>query len=448
MKRDSMFNRREALKVMGMGGSLFLSGISLNAQETQTILSHPASHKNARIVIVGGGTAGMIAAARTRRAAPNAQIVLIAPNVLHYYQPGALFVATGMATSKEYIRKNESFLPEGVEWLREEVLSFDPENNMLISSKSEKIVYDILIVGVGAEYNYEDIDGLHADMIGKDRIVTLYDNERGGDLTRLLFDKIIKESSSNTTPKILFSQPNTPIKGVGSALSLMFLYNHIFKKESSKKGVDFTYVTAHENLLELDTFDARVKKELKKHTNIKTVYSKKLIGVDSKAKKATFEYNGLFEEVKYDLLHVTPPLRAPKVIQNSALAVKEGDQKGWMEVNPSTLLHPKYQNVFGIGDVINLPYAKSGGAAQHQGIILQDNIATVLEGEKPIYHYDGYTVAPIVTEYGRVLLAEYNTKKALPTFFINPYEPRISWWLLQRYFMPWAYFNFLMRGMM
>ncbi len=455
MKKNSMFNRREALKVMGLGSGLLLGGMPLAAQESQTILSHPASHKHARIVIVGGGTAGMIAVARTRRAAPNAQIVLIAPNELHRYQPGALFVAAGMATAEEYIRKSASLVPDDVKWLKEKVISFDPENNLLIADKSGKIIYDILIVALGAKYDYEEIDGLKEDMIGKNGIASLYmgdsidGNDRGGDMTRLLFNKLLKDTSTKNKPlKILFSEPPTPVKGAGTSLSLLFLYNHILKKVHKKKDVTFTYITAHEKLLEFDKFDVALKKELKKHTNIKAVYGKKLVGINVEEKKATFAHDNSHEEIGYDLLHITPPIVAPKVMRDSLLALKEGAQKGWMEVDPSTLRHPKYKNVFGLGDVINIPYAKSGGAAQQQGIILQDNIAAALEGEKLTYHYNGYTVAPVVTAYGKVLLSEYNNKKALPTFFLSPYEPRIPWWLLQRYFMPWAYFNLMMRGMM
>ena len=456
MRTNFEIERREALKRIGVGGGLLLGGgVSLEAHEQETLLSHPSTKKHARIVVIGAGTAGMIAAARIRRAAPNAQIVMIAPDTIHRYQSGALFVAAGMATSAEYRRPTDSLLPDGVEWLRERVVAFDPANNMLTAEKSGKVVYDILVVTLGAEYDYEAIEGLHADMIGKEGIASIYMDDtvggdaRGADATRVLFEQIRSAAPAAGKPlKVLFSEPRTPIKGRGSALSLMMLYNHMLKREGAQGRVTFDYMTAHTRLLELEAFDGVLKKELKKHINIEAAYGKELVAVDAGAKKATFVHNGAKEEIAYDLLHVTPPLRAPQVMRDSPLAVQDGVQKGWMAVDPATLRHPDYGNVFGLGDVIALPYAKSGGAAQHQGIILQDNIAAALEGEKLTFHYDGYTVSPVVTAYGKVLLAEYNTQNALPTFFLNPYEPRVAWWLLQRYFMPWAYFNLLMRGMM
>ncbi len=454
MKRDENLNRREALKLLGMGsGLLFGSGAS--SSENKVLLSRPASHKKARIVIAGGGTAGMIAAARARRAAPNAQIVLICPNETHLYQSGQLFVAAGLEREEKYMRKTADLVPDDVTWIREKVISFDPDRNSLQTQKSGKVVYDLLIVALGAEYDYGAIDGLSSDMIGKEGIASLYLNDtikgtaRGGSASYGLFSKMMQDAKTAKTPlKVLFTEPASAIKGEGTSLSLLLLYKSFLEKEFADKNVHFTFAKAGRTLLPSVPFDKVLKKELKKHKNIDTVYDHDLVKIDPAKKTASFKKEGDHIEMEYDYIHIVPPLRAPEVVRKSLLSVQEGAQKGWMQIDEKRLRHKKYRNVFGIGDVTDLLNAKSGAAAQHQGIILQDNIAAALEGEALEYFYDGYTACAVVTSYGKALLAEYNEKKPLATFMLDPYEPRMLWWWLQRYFMPWAYFNLLMRGMM
>lgn len=65
-----------------------------------------------------------------------------------------------------------------------------------------------------------------------------------------------------------------------------------------------------------------------------------------------------FVLLKYEMLHVTPPMGPNLVIKDSLLA----DEGGWLDVNKENLQHKKYPNVFGIGDCTNLPTAKTAAA--------------------------------------------------------------------------------------
>jgi len=457
-EKSLLSERRDALKLMGLGSASFMLGAQTRL-EAETKLSVPASHKHAKIVIAGGGTAGMIAAARLRRSVPNAEITLIAPNVTHLYQSGQVYVAAGLYTEYDNKRRTADLLPENVTWLKEKVIHFDPDQNQLTTNQSGKHRYDYLIVALGCEYDFSHIAGLEVSDIGKNDITSVYLNDmvkgesKGAIVSKMWFNQIrIKASSSDI--KVLFTEPETPIKGENTSLDMLFLCNDMLKGNGVNKGkdlhtkVEFTFCKNDNTLFRIPLTDNVLKKEISKSKNMNVQYGHTLKKVDVKQKRATFRTeNGTVEE-KYDFLHITPSMQAPKVLRDSPLAFQEGKFKGWMQVNEETLQHPKYQNVFGMGDVLGLNTGKSGAAAREQGIVIQDNIAAHLENKKLPMHYNGYSVAPIKTAYGKILLAEYNKNGLAPTLPFSLEKPQWIWWAIDVHLMRRAYFGLIMRGMM
>lgn len=456
MNKKSKLSRRDALKAIGVGSSSLLFATSASAS---TKLSQPASHKKVNIVIVGGGTGGMIAAARLRRSAPNAQITLIAPNKTHLYQPGQIFVASGLQMQSENEKETAALLEDKVKWLQESVTAFNPDKNRVTADKSGEISYDYLIVALGVEYNYEAIEGLSEEMIGKNGIASVYLNDtisgsaKGGDITKQWFDAMHK-SAADKPIKVLCTEPNTPIKGIGTSLDVLFLGNEMLKgkgplkKSNVQKNVMFSFAKPQKTLFPFANFNKVIEKKVQQEKNITPLYQHQLTAIDSHKKIAIFQVGDKKRELTYDFIHIVPPMQAPKVLRDSALAVTEGEYKGYLNVDEKTLQHKKYKNIFGVGDVLGIPLAKTGGSAQEQAIIIQDNLAATIEDKKLPMEYNGYTVAPVKTKFGEVLLAEFNKKEALPTFWLNPYKSRWIWWELDLHVMKNAYFSLMMKGMM
>jgi len=129
-------------------------------------------------------------------------------------------------------------------------------------------------------------------------------------------------------------------------------------------------------------------------------------------------------------------MRAPDAVKNSSLAWQRGSASkgGWLELNKETLQHTRYPNVFGLGDVAGIPMGKTGGSARKQYRVLVENIILAMEGKELTSKYAGYTVCPLITDIGSIMLAEFNwEKKPTPSFPLDPTQERYVWWLLKVY---------------
>ena len=80
--------------------------------------------------------------------------------------------------------------------------------------------------------------------------------------------------------------------------------------------------------------------------------------------------------------------------------------------------------------------AKTGGSVRKQYKVLVDNLISVMEGKEPTAKYAGYTVCPLITDIGKVMLAEFDwTAKPTPSFPLDPTQERYIWWLMKVYLL-------------
>jgi sulfide:quinone oxidoreductase len=152
--------------------------------------------------------------------------------------------------------------------------------------------------------------------------------------------------------------------------------------------------------------------------------------------------------MEYDFIHITPPTAAVDAVANSLLGWQKGSAKGWLEVDRETLQHRRYKNVFGIGDVCGIPIGKTGGSARHQGPIVVGNLISVMEKKEPTLKFDGYTVCPLKTSYGEIIMAEFNYDGLAPSFPLDPAKPRWIWWAFDLYMLQPMYRYLMLNGLM
>jgi NADH dehydrogenase FAD-containing subunit len=65
-----------------------------------------------------------------------------------------------------------------------------------------------------------------------------------------------------------------------------------------------------------------------------------------------------------------------------------------LDVDPVTLQAKKYDNIYGLGDLVNIPITKSFWSAFHQMHVVRQNIVRAFKGQPPNAAYTSYTKAP------------------------------------------------------
>jgi sulfide:quinone oxidoreductase len=145
----------------------------------------------------------------------------------------------------------------------------------------------------------------------------------------------------------------------------------------------------------------------------------------------------------YELLHVVPPQSAPDVVKKSALA----NAAGWVEVDKYSLQHTRFPSVFSLGDNSSLPTSRTGAAIRKQAPVLVENLLALRAGRELRARYDGYASCPLVTGYGRLILAEFdydgNPQESFP---FDQSKERYSMYAFKAYALPEMYWNGMLRG--
>lgn len=395
--------------------------------------------KNYRIAIIGGGTAGISTAARLLKDLRSlaGDIVIIDPAEKHYYQPLWTLVGGGEAKKEETERSMKELIPEGADWIKAAVTSFEPEENHIQLSDGRRLEYEYLIVAAGIEVHWDGIKGL-TETIGKNGVCSNYSYQ----YTDYTWETIRNFKGGNA----VFTHPATPIKCGGAPQKIMYLAEDHFCRTGIRDKSKIIFGSGNPAIFDVTKYRLALEKVLERK-KIDARFKHNLIEVRGEQKEAIFEQIETKEKttVEYDMLHVTPPMRAPAFIRNSSLA----DDSGWVDVHPHTMQHQKYENVFSLGDCSNLPTSKTGAAIRKQYPVVAKNILSLMKGEAPGAKYDGYSSCPLVTGYNTLILAEFNyEKEPTESFPVNQAKERRSMYIMKKDLLPIIYWNGMLKGTM
>jgi sulfide:quinone oxidoreductase len=387
------------------------------------------------VVIVGGGNAGISVAARLRRAAGQMDIAVVEPSTKHYYQPLWTLVGGGVFPRQRSEHQESSVIPDGVTWLREAAAELCPDQNALLTASGLRVSYDFLVMAPGIQIDWHKIKGL-PEALGRDGVCSNYSYD--------CVDKTWEFIRTFKGGNAVFTHPNTPVKCGGAPQKIMYLADDHFRKAGVRNQSNITFAIANPTIFAVPRYAATLNKVIARK-GIDVRFRHNLTEVRADSKQAVFEHLDTGEQVTlpYDLLHVTPPMSAPDFVKRSPLA----NVDGWVEVNKSTLQHDRYANVFGLGDASSLPTSKTGAAIRKQAPVLVKNLLAAIARTPLPATYDGYTACPLVTGYGKLVMAEFDYDlKPRETFRIDQSKERRSMYLFKAYALPALYWRGIMKG--
>ncbi len=394
-----------------------------------------AETKHHQLVIIGGGTGGIAVAAQLLKERPEMDVLIIEPAETHYYQPGWTFVGGGIIKAEKTARPMADIMPRGAQWLRDSVASIDPEACAVATEGGARIGYDFLVVAAGIRIDWEAIPGLK-DSLGRNGVVSNYDYH-GATATW----ETIKAFAGGTA---LFTQPKPPFKCPGAAQKIMYLADDAFRKNKVRESSRLIFCSAAPGIFPVKKY-AQTLNEVIARKGLEARYQTHLVELRPDEKEAVFEKlgDGSREVIPYDMIHVTPPMSAPDFIKSGTLC----DAAGWLDVNLHTLRHNRHANIFGLGDCTNTPNSKTAAAIRSQAPVLVSNLLTAIAGQDGKAAYDGYASCPLVTGYGRLVLAEFDYNLVpKETFPFDQGKERRSMYYLKKYLLPRFYWDVLLKG--
>lgn len=388
-----------------------------------------------RVVVVGGGAAGLGVAARLLRAGIK-DVAIVEPSEHHYYQPFWTFVGGGVVGREQSVRPMAGLIPKGATWIKDAAATFDPANNSLATQGGKTLNYDYLVVCPGLQIDWGKIKGL-PEALGKNGVCSNY----GYDLAPITWDNIKNFQGGNA----VFTFPPPPIKCAGAPQKIMYLAEDYFRKHGLRDKTRVLYYCATPSIFSVPKYAKALMEQAVGPRGIEVFFKHNLVEIRAGSKEAVFQNADSGEEIvqPYDMIHVVPPMSSPDFIKQSPLA----NAGGWVDVDKASLQHTRYPNVFSLGDASSLPTSKTAAAIRAQAPVLEANLLAVINGGQPALAYDGYTSCPLVTGYGRLILAEFDYDlKPKETFPFDQSKERLSMYLLKRYAIPMIYWEGLLKG--
>src|SRR5579872_3512769 len=347
-----------------------------------------------RIVILGAGTGGTLAANRLRRlhSRDAVEITVVDQNDDHIYQPGLLFVPFGLKRPEELVRSRHAQLHDGIAYLQSPIDRVDVAQDTVVLADGAVLRYDVLIVATGATLLPDETPGL-TGAGWNDTIFTFYMLEGATALAGKLaaFDE----------GRLVVNVIDMPIKCPVAPLEFCFLADWFFRKNGKRDRIDITYVTPLDGAF-TRPIASQVLGSMLASKGVNVVTELNTGEVDSE-RKQLIGYDG--RTVPYDLAVVVPLHGGAGYVSRSDGL---GDELNFIPTDPHTLQSRVKPNIFAIGDAADIPTSKAGSVAHFAGEVLCDNVSRFLAGRPLAAVFDGHTNCFIESGYKKALLIDFN----------------------------------------
>lgn len=392
-----------------------------------------SNNQSFQVLIIGGGAAGITVAAQLKEQNSQLKMGIIEPSENHYYQPAWTLVGGGEYLLEDTVKHQQNLIPYGVTWIKDYADKIDADNNQVTTKTGTVYNYEYLVVCPGITIDWDKIKGLR-EYLGKDGVTTNYTKE-----TAPYTWEVIQNFKGGTA---LFTFPAGAIKCPGAPQKIMYLAEEAFTRQGVREKTKIVYGNATGKMFGVPAYCTPLEKIVDRK-NIDVKYNHNLIEIKGDSKEAVFASGDGNVTIKYDMLHVSPPMTTYDFIKQSSIA----NEQGWVDVDQYSCQHKKYSNVFGLGDSSSLPTSKTAAAIRKEAPVVVANILALMNKKTPQDKYNGYACCPLITGYGKTIMAEFDyDKKPLPSFPLDPTIERKSMWFVKKYILPWLYWNRMLKG--
>ncbi|KRX87770.1 Sulfide:quinone oxidoreductase, mitochondrial [Trichinella pseudospiralis] len=377
-----------------------------------------------QLLIIGGGSAGMALSAYFSRKLGPGRVGVVESSQMHSFQPLWTLVGGGLNRLDKASKPMGHLFHKDCTWIPDHLKTFVPEKNYIIT-QTEKEVKGLM--------QALETPGVCSIYYGEGSVKT--------------YESAKRLQKGNA----LFTFPSTPIKCAGAPQKIMYLTEEMFRNTGRRDQYHVQYNNALGVMFSVPVY-AKTMEKVAQRKGIQVNYFHDLVEVDWKNRIAKFRVKSSNEDAEkiqdfpYDFLHVAPPFSAP---DNLRMCTELVDSAGYLNVDPYTLQHKKYPNIFGIGDCANLPTSKTLAAITSQGKVLRRRIGALINNQdvnKQIL-YNGYTSCPLITSHNTVVLAEFGYDgKLLETLPINQNKERRTLFYVATKLMPQLYWRLHVNG--
>ena len=360
-----------------------------------------------RIIIVGGGLGGtMLANQLVTKLYPEIlrgelKISLLSNAEDHFYKPAFMYVAFNLFFQEELKRPERSLLRPEIDFQVDEVIHFDFAGQELRTRSGKRHGYDFLVIATGCVPAPERIEGL------KEAGDHFYQYEPARQLAQRL--RTIEKGRIFVT--VSFPQtPNVPHQCGIAPIETTLMLDDFLRRRGVRDKVEiiYTYPTTAQllrNCLFMQRPTGEILPGIFEQKNIRFQRGFTLSRVDPEQRMA---YSEEGDEQPFDILMATPPIRAVDVVLESGVSQAQNNE-GWLPTHHETLQVYGLEGVYVIGDTVDLPVSKAGGACHNQAPVIANNIAAEIRLGSPNAVYDGrvQAVAQMGLDAGMPLWYDY-----------------------------------------
>jgi NADPH-dependent 2,4-dienoyl-CoA reductase/sulfur reductase-like enzyme len=288
---------------------------------TSSTLSHTTSSLPSkihhRIVIVGGGTAGLTIAAQIQNLGHSQarDVAILDPASTHHYQPGWTLVGTGLKPLSDTSRPLTDLIPSKVAHYPLSAASFDPANNSIETKEGTRVTYDYLVVAPGLETNFKGVEGLE-DALARGE---------GSGVSSIYSEKTVEGVWRNIQKfkegRAIFTQPAGVIKCAGAPQKVLWMALSQWKNDGVRDRIDATFATGGPAMFAVPKYSQALEK-LRQERNVEGLFQHNLVKVDADRKVATFKnlaQGSKTVDREFGFLHVVPPQKPWNWIAKSPL---------------------------------------------------------------------------------------------------------------------------------